>query len=95
MQDKRGIFIELINDAMRIGERRLSDESNPTAAEGIANIIRILQKTKDETLNGSLCPSGGATTLGFTREVLDWGEPMDSLLLGAVRKIDRYYRENM
>jgi len=87
-------LLELIDEALQVSEQRLLDESDAVMIERVSNVVRVLQKTRDETLSGSLVPSGGVATLGFTREVLDWGEALDSPLLKSVRTIDRYYRDH-
>ena len=94
METRVAALLELIDEALQVSEQRLLDESDAVMIERVSNVVRVLQKTKDETLSGSLVPSGGVATLGFTREVLDWGEALDSPLLKSVGKIDRYYRDH-
>ena len=95
MQSKTGQFIRLVDSAMLTAKKRMSVESDPAIAKSISNVISVLQRTKDDAVAGSLNPSGGIATLGFTREALDWGEPLDSPLLQSLRAVDRYYRDRL
>jgi len=51
----------------------LLDESDAVMIERVSNVVRVLQKTKDETLSWSMVPSGGVATLGFMSRRLGWG----------------------
>jgi len=95
MQNKIGEFIRLIDNAILTAKKRLPGESDPAIVRSISNVISVLQRTKDDGVAGSLNPSGGIATLGFTREALDWGEPLDSPLLQSLRAVDRYYRDQL
>ncbi|HJU53042.1 MAG TPA: hypothetical protein VJ715_00660 [Pyrinomonadaceae bacterium] len=94
MKTKAEELIGLLDDARAIAEERLQrrspDERNLSALETIA---AVLQDYKEKVLSGTLSPSEGHVTLGLTRFVADWDE-LDSPLLKAVGKADRFYRDD-
>ena len=54
MENKMPAFIELIDNAQLIAKQRLLDESDPAMQERVTNVIRVLQRTRDEALSGNL-----------------------------------------
>jgi hypothetical protein len=95
MNNQIGPFVKFIDDAIQVGNQRLSNEPDPVIANAVANVVKYLEGIKTEALNGTLTPSGGEVSLGLTREVIDWGESRDSRFLIAVGAVERYYRENL
>ena len=92
-------FVALIDHAVKIAKRRLaireSGLSDPAPPGALENIIRALERYRDDAVSRKLEPSGGIITTGLLREVADWGEPSDSELLKAVQALERYHLENM
>ena len=54
----------------------------------------VLQGIRAQVEAGNLEPSRGVVTLGLTRAVADWGEPLDSPLIQALGEIEAYYRDH-
>ncbi|MEH1868217.1 MAG: hypothetical protein V7K69_24930 [Nostoc sp.] len=94
MQNNTEEFIKLLDKALQIAEQTRKDKQPEFKhSERLNNLISALESIKNKTLIGKLEASGGISTLGLSREVADWIEPLDSPLLKAVGKIEEYYQK--
>ena len=92
-------FVALIDQALAIGQERLklraqgvADTAPPGALEYMVN---AMSQYRDKALSGKLQPSKGVVTIGFLKEVADWGEGSDSALFNAAKDLESYYLEKM
>lgn len=92
-------FVVLIDHALAIARERMNlrsrgvvDMAPPGALEYMVNALSLY---RDKALSGELPPSEGVVTIGFLKEVADWGEGSDSALLKAARALESYYLEEM
>lgn len=96
MENKTEEFIKLLDKALEIAEQiRRDKQPKFKHSERLDNLIGALESIKNKTLIGKLEPSGGISTLGLSREVADWIEPLDSPLLKAVGTIEEYYQKHL
>jgi hypothetical protein len=92
-------FVALIDRLLVIAQGRLklraqgfADTAPPGALEYMVN---ALLQYRDKALSGKLPPSEGVVTIGFLKEVADWGGESDSPLFNAAKDLERYYLEKM
>lgn len=83
-------LLPLIDQALAEADRR-SHGGTPEKAERLKG---ALQSIRSQVEGGSLEPSRGVVTLGLTRGVADWGEPLDSPLIQLLGQIEAYYRDH-
>lgn len=93
METKIEEFIKLIDKALGIAEQLKQPEFSNL--ERLNSVISHLQSIRIKAQAGKLEPSGGSLTLGLSREVADWIEPLDSPLLDAVGEIEQYYQKHL
>lgn len=92
-------FVALIDRLRVIAQERLklraqgvADTAPPGALERIVDASFYYG---DRALSGELPPSEGVVTIGFLKEVADWGGEWDSELLNAAKDLETYYLEKM
>lgn len=85
-------FLRLLDRAIVLGKAMLQEINSPS--EQIDRLISELEQLKVATLNDRLSPSQGVITLGLARQVADWIESLDSLLLKALGEIELYYQQH-
>ena len=94
MKTKVEELVGLIDDALGIAEERLQTRrANERSLPALEAVVAALRNYREQALSGTLPPSEGHATLGLSRFVLDWDE-LDSTLVKAVGKADRFYQEN-
>ena len=92
MKNNQLELIKLIDNALEIAnEMHLQETKN---LEMLDNLLNKLTKVKNKVINDQLSASQQGATLGLSRQVSDWIESLDSPLLTAVSKIDKYYQQN-
>ncbi len=84
-------FTQLIDQAIQQAEK--TDQKGKS--ERLNNLIQGLETLKQKAISGELEASQGVATLGLSREVADWVEPLDSPLLKAVGQLEEYYQSNL
>jgi hypothetical protein len=82
-------LLPLIDQALAEAQRR--QDGSPERAERLRG---ALESIRSQVNAGSLEPSRGVVTLGLTRAVADWGEPLDSHLIQLLGQIEAYYRDH-
>lgn len=82
-------LLPLLDQALAEASRR--QDGTPERAQ---RLQAVLQGIRSQVEAGSLEPSRGVVTLGLTRAVADWGEPLDSPLIKALGQIEAYYRDH-
>ncbi len=91
MKNNQLELIKLIDNALEIAsEMQLQETKN---LEMLDNLLNKLTKVKNKVINDKLSASQKGATLGLSRQVSDWIESLDSPLLTAVSKIDKYYQQ--
>ncbi len=91
MKNNQLEFIKLIDNALDIAnEMQLKEITNQ---EMLDNLLNKLTTIKNQVINDNLSASQKGATLGLSRQVSDWVESLDSPLLTAVSKIDKYYQQ--
>lgn len=93
IDDKKQEFVRLIDQALNQSQEML--KQIPSHAEQLNILISELQRIKANVLSDQLRPSEGTLTLGLSRGLADWIEPLDSPLLAAVGTVERYYQEHL
>ncbi len=91
MKNSQLEFIQLIDNAVEIAKKMQLQETKNQ--EMLDNLLKKLTKIKNQVINDNLSPSEKSVTLGLSRQVSDWVESLDSPLLTAVNKIDKYYQQ--
>ncbi len=91
MENNQLELIKLIDNAFEIAnEMQLQEITNQ---EMLDNLLNKLTTIKNQVINDNLSASQKGATLGLSRQVSDWVESLDSPLLTAVSKIDKYYQQ--
>ena len=91
MQNNQLELIKLIDNALDIAnEMQLQEITNQ---EMLDHLLNKLTTIKNQVINDNLSTSQKGATLGLSRQVSDWVESLDSPLLTAVTKIDKYYQQ--
>ena len=91
MKNNQLEFIKLIDNALDIAnEMQLKEITNQEMLDNLLNKLTII---KNQVINDNLSASQKGVTLGLSRQVSDWVESLDSPLLTAVSKIDKYYQQ--
>ncbi len=93
IDDKKQEFVRLIDRAVNQSQEMI--EQSPSHAEPLNTLVSELQRIKANALSDQLQPSEGSLTLGLSRGLADWIEPLDSPLLTAVGAVERYYQEHL
>ncbi|MFM7265098.1 MAG: hypothetical protein ACKOZW_05810 [Cyanobium sp.] len=83
-------LLPLLDQALAEANRR-AQGGPPERAERLKGALQAIRAQVDA---GSLEPSRGVVTLGLTRGVADWGEPLDSPLIKLLGEIEAYYRDH-
>ncbi|MGK7885750.1 MAG: hypothetical protein AB4057_14130 [Crocosphaera sp.] len=92
MENNQLELIKLIDNAVEIAnEMQLQEITNQEMLDNLLNKLTII---KNQVINDNLSASQKGATLGLSRQVSDWVESLDSPLLTAVSKIDKYYQQN-
>ncbi|WP_013322822.1 hypothetical protein [Gloeothece verrucosa] len=96
MESKKEKFLELIDQAIQIGQQMINQknltQADDFSLERLNPVIDQLETLRNNTLNDQLGPSLGKLTFGLARELADWID-LDSPLLKAVGAIERYYQQ--
>ncbi|WP_088894396.1 hypothetical protein [Leptolyngbya ohadii] len=90
---KKQEFVRLIDQALRQSEDMI--RQNSTRTEQLKPLMSELQRIKAEALDDRLPPSQEMLTLGLTRGLADWIEPLDSPLMNAVGAVELYYQQQI
>ncbi|ACK66579.1 conserved hypothetical protein [Rippkaea orientalis PCC 8801] len=93
MEVKQQELIKLIDKAVDIAQQMEKTQKSNT--HHLNQLVTVLRTIKNDALKGSLEPSKGIVTLGLSRQVADWIEPLDSPLLTIVGEIEKYYQKHL
>lgn len=94
MERKIAEFVQLIEQALTISQQiKLAQEYKPLNDERLNTLMTVLKSLKNQVISRQLEPSRGVLTLGLSREVADWMEPLESPLLKAIGAIEQYYQK--
>jgi hypothetical protein len=91
MEPSKEEFITLIDQAIASAEQMRSQSGE---SQRLNNVTSVLQSLKHKVMIGQLEPSNGNATLGLSREVADWIEPLDAPLIKAVGAVEAYYQQH-
>lgn len=82
-------LLPLIDGALEVADRQ------PQGAHGerVSQLIGVLRGLRSQVQAGTLEPSVGGASLGLSRGVADWLDPLDSPLLKAVAAIEARYQQ--
>ncbi|MEB3361012.1 MAG: hypothetical protein VKI42_02675 [Synechococcaceae cyanobacterium] len=82
-------LLPLIDGALELADRHRQ------GAEGdrVTQLIGVLRGLRSQVQAGTLEPSSGGASLGLSRGVADWVDPLDSPLLKAVAAIEARYQQ--
>ena len=91
MKNNQIELIQLLDHAVEIANKMQLQET--TNREMLEQLLSKLKTIKNQVINDNLSASQKGATLGLSRQVADWVESLDSSLLTAVSKIDKYYQQ--
>ena len=97
MDQKTAGLIKLIDEAIGIGEQRLSavrtGESDSSSQEGLTAILSGLRYRKEQSINEGFEIENNESSLGLARAALEYDRP-DSVLVKKIGEIERYFERH-
>lgn len=88
MSSQFNALLPLIDRALLMAQMQVDGSD----AEGVQQLIAVLQMLRVQVERGTLEPSQGGATLGLSRAVVDWITRLDSPLLRYLAAIEECYQ---
>ena len=92
MDEAKQKLVELIDQALSQSEQML--QQSPAQTEHLQTLIAELQRIKATALSDQLQPSEGTLTLGLSRGLADWIDPLNSPLMETVGAVELHYQQH-
>ena len=94
--DKRIEFAKAFDRSIALVQKRISNydrSTDPLPKKNLEFLLDVLKHQKQRILTQDIEPYQGQLFVPV-KEVIDWGEPVDSDLLDSIHQIQVFYEQN-